>query len=227
MDFGSLANGLKANDNGLSSASPLSDLLAWVRQEASIVEDLDATWDISSAACEERVLGAIWNLDNFDGETVAGIMTLLATCAARLWPIKFQLSYENDWHIVHAGGRRRLAVDRYLEDMRTHSKQGQTIGQTARWFLEHYVIRQHHRTALGKLPEDTFRLRLDADRILFVPEPIGVIFNDSRFRALSTCAAELGLIRPIGKHGHGPSLQGLQFLKNGDLPHLEPTDVPR
>lgn len=219
-DFGGLADELEIDDPGLDADSSLVELLAWVRTAAKINDDLDSEWDIDAAACEEHLLDVIWNLDRYDATSMAAIITLLVACAARMWPLEHQLHYGPDWPLVRAGGRRRLAVDRFLDDMRSHAKNDLTVGETAQWFLEHYVIRQHHRTALGKLPDDTFRLRLDAERIHVVPEPVGMDFNDSRFRALSTCAAELGFMKSINLPAHGLGRAGRTLLHNGDLPAL-------
>ena len=71
---------------------------------------------------------------------------------------------------------------------------------------------------MTKLPDDTFRLRMDVERVSFIDEPVGVEFNDSRFRALSTCAAELGLVKPLDEPGHSLTRMGATFLKAGDLP---------
>jgi hypothetical protein len=191
-----------------------------VVDQGGISDDLDAEWDIDAAVSEENLLDVIWDLDRSDDVAVAAIFTTLVACAARLWPVGHQLRYGPDWHLVRAGGRRRLAVDRFVEDMRSHVRSGYSVGESARWFLEHYVIRQHHRTALAKLPDDTFRLRLDVERLHVVPEPVGMDFNDSRFRALSTCAAELGFIKPIGGPAHSLTKVGRTFLNNGDLPSL-------
>lgn len=219
-NFVSLASELEATSVSLTCDSPLADLLEWVVDQGAISDDLDAEWDIDAAVSEEHLLDVVWDLDRCDDVAVAAIFTTLVACAARLWPVGHQLRYGPDWHLVRAGGRRRLAVDRFVEDMRSHVRSGYSVGESARWFLEHYVIRQHHRTALAKLPDDTFRLRLDVERLHIVPEPVGMDFNDSRFRALSTCAAELGFIKPIGEPEHGLTKLGRKFLKTGDLPTL-------
>lgn len=108
-----------------------------------------------------------------------------------------------------------------VEDLRSLDRDRASIGDSIRWLLEHYVIRQHHRVALGKLPDDTFRLRLDAGRVQFVDEPVAVEMNDSRFRALSTCAAELGWTRSLGEPNPGLTRTGRRLVTTGDLPALD------
>jgi hypothetical protein len=219
-DFGALATELGLDDPGLSAHDQLTALLDWVTSAGGMSGDLDEPWDLPAAMCEDRVLDHLWNLDLTGDDITAGVLVLLTSCALRLWPKEYQLRFAADWPLVAAGGARRLSVAKLLEDLRALSREGATIGEAARWLLEHYVIRQHHRVALGKLPDDTFRLRLDAGRVQFVDEPVAVEMNDSRFRALSTCAAERGWTRPLSEPEHGLTRSGRRLVAAGDLPPL-------
>jgi hypothetical protein len=221
-DFDELATSLGLSAPGLTSHDPLTDLLEWVRSEGRIAGDLDAPWDLTAPACEDRILDVIWDLRPAGDLVTAGLLALVTACAARLWPLDYRLQYADDWHLVRAGGARRLSADRFLEDFRRHAKTGATICDAGRWFLEHYVLRQHHRVALGKLPDDTFRLRLDAGRVRFVDEHVAVEVNDPRYRALSTCAAELGWTAPMFDPNHKLSASGRRLVRDGDLPPVEP-----
>jgi hypothetical protein len=102
--------------------------------------------------------------------------------------------------------------------MRAQDKAGATIGAAGRWFLEQYVIRQHHRIALAKLPDDTFRLRLDAGQVRFVDQTVAVQMNDSRFHALAGCAAEIGWTMPLHEPSHSLTPLGQELVGAGDLP---------
>jgi hypothetical protein len=217
VDFAALAAELNIGDPGLDADSPVDDLLDWVRREAEITGDLDDAWDITLPLCEEPLVNALWDLTRSGPAVTTGLLALLATCAARLWSKELQLRYANDWSLVSAGGWRRLSVMRFLDDIRSHSAAGRTVGETARWIAEHYVMRQHHRVALGKLPDDTFRLRLDGPQVWFALETVAVEMNDSRYRALSTCATELGWTDPLDIAGHKLTATGKQLLKKGGL----------
>lgn len=223
-DFGALAAALGADDPGLSAGSPLSDLIEWIADAGEISDDLDAPWVLDATASEDRVLDHLWDLDKVGDDITAGLVVLLTSCALRLWPREHQLRYARDWPLVAAGGSRRLSVAKLVEDLRRHRRDGARVGEAFRWVLEHYVIRQHHRVALGKLPDDTFRLRLDAGRVQFVDEPVAVEMNDSRFRALSTCAAELGWTRPMSESNHGLTRTGRRLVDSGDLPGIPTED---
>ncbi|MCD9624218.1 cytochrome P450 [Rhabdothermincola salaria] len=224
-DFGALATALGVDDPELNTSSDLGALINWVNTIGEISHDLDEPWALTAPGSEDRVLDHIWDLDLVGDDITAGIVVLMTSCALRLWPREHALRYAPDWPLVTAGGVRRLSVVKLVEDLRRLDRDGATIGEASRWILEHYVIRQHHRVALGKLPDDTFRLRLDAGRVQFVDEPVAVEMNDSRFRALSTCAAELGWTRPLKESNHGLTRTGRRFVTNGDLPAFPSENV--
>jgi hypothetical protein len=225
-DFAALAASLGVADHGLTTADPVGRLPDWVRDEGRVAGDLDDPWDLSAPLCEDRIVDLLWDLSGFGDETTASILSLLALCALRLWPREYELAHADDWALVRAGGARRLSVDRFLGDMRRYVRSNATIAEAGRWFLEYYVIRQHHRVALAKLPDDTFRLRLDAGRIRFVNESVAVEMNDSRYRALSTTAAELGWTRPMSERGHTLTRAGRRLLTVGDLPPVDGEATP-
>lgn len=217
-DFTRLASALGLPSPRLRPSHGIEKLTEWIRDAAEIEGDLDDPWELNAAASEHRILDQVWDLDLDGPEVPAAAVAILVATSLRLWPLEYQLKYATDWSLVAAGGQRRLSVARVVDDLRHHSKAGSTIGDVARWLCEHYVIRQHHRVALGKLPDDTFRLRLDAGRVWFVDEPVAVEMNDPRYRALSTCAAEIGWTGPMNRANHAVTKRGRILLRTGDLP---------
>lgn len=148
--------------------------------QGGISDDLDAEWDIDAAVSEEHLLDVVWDLDRCDDVAVATIFTTLVACAARAYgrsATSFGTGQTGTWcELVVGGGSGSTGSSRTC----AHTlRSGYSVGESARWFLEHYVVRQHHRTALAKLPDDTFRLRLDVERLHVVPEPVGMDFNSS------------------------------------------------
>lgn len=224
-DFAALPASLGVPNPGLGATDPLEALLDWTRDQAGVLVGLDGAWDLSRPLCEDRIVDCLWDLRRFGDDVTAGILTLLALCAARMWPKEYALTYAGDWALVRAGGSRRLSVDRFIGDVRAQVRSKATIGESGRWLLEHYVIRQHHRVGLSKLPEDTFRLRLDAGRVRFVNQTVAVEMNDSRYRALSTAAAELAWTNPMTKENHRLTRTGQRLVVEGDLPPLAPPEA--
>jgi len=87
----------------------------------------------------------------------------------------------------------------------------------ARSLVLDYVIRQHERVAMSKLPDDTFRFRRDGDRLRFSTLRAEAGFNDSRFTAVSTIVAELGLAGGLQSADHALTTTGARLLTTGDL----------
>jgi len=95
---------------------------------------------------------------------------------------------------------------------------GATVGEFTRSLVLDYVIRQHERVAMSKLPDDTFRFRRDGDRLRFFPLRATAGFNDSRFDAVSTAVAELGLAGGLQSASHAVTPAGAGLLTTGELP---------
>src|SRR5690606_12436727 len=110
------------------------DLLDWLITAGQVDTDLDAEWDIAAPVSEEALINAAWDLNRDDGVALAAVISLLVMCAARLWPLQHQLKYASDWPLARHGGRRRLAVDQFIRDMRTRVHEGETVAETGRWF---------------------------------------------------------------------------------------------
>ena len=80
------------------------------------------------------------------------------------------------------------------------------------------MILQHQLIASGKLPENTFRLRREGDRMRFYSFQNSLLFADSRFDALSTTVHELGFCGDIRLPEHPLTDDGQRLLEEGDLP---------
>jgi len=217
-DFGAVAAACDVKKPSIKPTDSFAALMDWVRSAASVRGDLDDDWTAETLLNEDVLVDLLWSDGpDSDDATTASILTLLALCAARLWDSEFRLRYGGDWALTRAGGPRRLSVDRFLRDLRARVRGGATLATVGRWLLEDYVIRQHNRIALAKLPDDTFRLRIDTGSVWFFNQDVAVQFNDSRFRALSTCASELGLTRPMDEQKHSLTQLGRRLVRGGDL----------
>jgi hypothetical protein len=84
--------------------------------------------------------------------------------------------------------------------------------------MTRYIIPQHERVALAKLPEDTFRFRRLGDTIRFFHNEAPATLNDSRFIALSTVIHELGLVSCLREPKRRVNAEGKELLTTGDLP---------
>jgi hypothetical protein len=129
-----------------------------------------------------------------------------------------QIQIGEDMDILAAGGAERLAMTRFFDRARRAITSGATVGEFARSLVLDFVIRQHERVAMSKLPEDTFRFRRDGDRLRFSTLRAEAGFNDSRFTAVSAIVAELGLAGGLQSADHALTPAGTSLLTAGDLP---------
>lgn len=215
-DFVGLADALGADAVDLTPNRPFADLLDWVRGDANVSGDLDDPWDIDTAVQEDALLHWAASTGE-DDRVVAAMLTMIALLASRLWRRELELTYSNDWDLIRAGGSRRVGLDGFLRDLRTRVNAGNSIAEVGRWVLEQHVCRLHNRVAMTKLPDDTFRLRLDAGSVRFLNQDAPAVMSDSRFVALATCVAELGWTTSLFDDGHGLSEEGRRLVQNGDL----------
>ena len=80
------------------------------------------------------------------------------------------------------------------------------------------MIVQHERVATAKLPDDTYRVRRIGDAVRFFAQESPAVFNDSRFRALSTTVHELGWVSTFNEPDRQLTESGQRLLVDGDLP---------
>jgi hypothetical protein len=150
-------------------------------------------------------------------ETVPGLIALLGLLAARLGSPGTAATYEQDWDLVSEGGVARLAMSRFFNQLRRRTMSGDTIGELARWVIHDYVIRQHERVAVAKLPDDTYRFRREGDTLRFFDQPRFAFMSNSRFDALATTVHELGFTEHLGNDTHRLTQAGRRLLTSGDL----------
>ena len=224
IDFVSFAAsiGVGLPDSGLSADSTFDELLMWVMNVGSVSGRLDDRWDLHAELTEDAIVE--W-LDYGRSSTEAGAdrlaaaLTLVTFVVARLWSAELALVEPADWFPVHAGGRQRLGMQRFLGKLRDVADGGGTVRAVAEWLTRDYVIAQHERVATAKLSTtgDTFRFRREAGRLRFFAKRAQVGMNDSRFDALSTFLFELGWSGDMGSKGHCLSREGEEMRVTGDL----------
>ncbi len=224
IDFASFASsiGVDLPDAGLSAGSSYQVLLDWVMSVGGVSGELDDRWNLDAALSEDKIIE--W-LDYEGSSTEAGAdylaaaLTLITFVAARLWRAELALVEPDDWFPVLAGGRKRLGMQRFLGQLRERVNDGATVGDVAEWLTFDYVISQHERVAMAKLPTtgDTFRFRREAGRLRFFPKVTRVGMNDSRFNALATFLFEFGWCGYLYEEDHDLNDEGEAMRLAGDL----------
>lgn len=203
--------------------TPFAELLAWVSEVGDISGGLDDRWNLDATLTEDWIiewLGYGRGSSTTGSDTLAAALTLIAFVAARLWKPELALVEPADWFPVVEGGADRLGMQRFLTDLRQRSAAGATVGEVLQWLTLDYVIGQHERVAVAKLPTtgDTFRFRREAGRLRFFGKDAPVGPNDSRYGALSTFLFELGWSGYLREADHPLSSEGQQLRAHGDLP---------
>jgi hypothetical protein len=128
------------------------------------------------------------------------------------------MGWVDDWWVMREGGTARLSMRRFFHQHRRRQADGAMLGQAARWLLDDYVIRQHTRVAMTKLPADTFRFQRERGRLRFNEQPLVAEMTNSRFEALATTVHELGLTGDLYGDRHPLTDAGRRLLEHGDLP---------
>jgi hypothetical protein len=224
LNFGPVGGRLGVGDPGIRSSAPLADLAAWITATAGTGANVDDIWPQDSALTEDRL--AAWRAASPDDPSLAAAMiALLLLIRERVGRPARQIQVGEDMDILAAGGAERLAMTRFFDRARRAITSGATVGEFARSLLLDYVIRQHERVAMSKLPDDTFRFRRDGDRLRFSTLRAEAGFNDSRFTAVSTIVAELGLAGGLQSADHALTPAGTSLLTAGGLPERPLTGV--
>jgi hypothetical protein len=216
MDFGPVGRELGAGDPGIGSSSPLADLADWITATAGTAANVDGIWPRDSTLTEDRL--SSWRAGSPDPALAAAMIALLLLIRERVGRPARQIQIGEDMDILAAGGAERLAMTRFFDRARRAITSGATVGEFARSLVLDFVVRQHERVAMSKLPDDTFRFRRDGDRLRFSPLRAETGFNDSRFTAVSTIVAELGLAGGLESADHALTPAGTSLLTAGDLP---------
>jgi hypothetical protein len=194
LDFGPVGGRLAAGDPGISSSAPLADLADWITAAAGTGGNIDDIWPQDSALTEGRL--AAWRTASPDDPALAAAMiALLLLIRERVGRPARQIQVGGDMDILAAGGAERLAMTRFFDRARRAITSGATVGEFARSLVLDYVIRQHERVAMSKLPDDTFRFRRDGDRLRF-----STLRAEAGFNYLGVT----GLAGPTREHASAP-----------------------
>lgn len=226
LDSALLAGHLSLPDPGYGASTPLGIFTTWVGEQAGAERSLDDAWDINAPLHEHRLYQWASELaDDSDGAWLAAI-TILCLLVVRLGSPATELRYGDDWWIVREGGIARLSMRRFFHHYRQRRNDGATLGEAAKWLVTDYVIRQHARVAVSKLPADTFRFQRDGDRLRFNEQRLIANMTNSRFEALATTVHELGLVGYLYADSHPLTDAGRSLLEDGDLPERPVTGTP-
>jgi hypothetical protein len=217
LDFTGLADDFGIADPGFSATTPIVEVATWAGEVAKVTGTLDDGWDVQASLHEHALYW--WSRGSGPGPTtLPGMAVLLLLVAGRLGSPATAADHAMDWDLVTEGGVARLAMSRFIVQLRRRAMAQDTIGELLGWLYRDYVIRQHQQVAVTKLPDDTYRFRRESDRLRFFQQRAQAFMSNSRFEALATTVHELGFVQALGNDTHALSDAGQQLLDGGDLP---------
>jgi len=218
IDFRKLAKRFDVPAPGLTATSDLRQLNQWLISVAGTREkEFDQACGISCPISEHALYFAASEVDDAPEVMTAGMLCILAMTYLRF--AQSELRDGPEWAVARMGAEGRLSMEGYLGEVQRRLGRGQLpVMEFAQWLYSSYVILQHQLVATRKLPENTFRFRRQNDSLQFYPLKNTLVFNDSRFTALSTHVHELGFCGDFTEEGHGLTPDGRKLLKEGALP---------
>jgi hypothetical protein len=132
-----------------------------------------------------------WALDN---RTCIAALVLVLSLYDRLRIVQ-RLPVNSAWYeIALEGGGNQPGLSAFAAQLRHHLAEEPAVGDTLVWLVRRFIVAAHDRIASSKLPDFTFRFRIEAGRLRFYTTP-GVDFGlaDSRHPALATLGQDMGL----------------------------------
>lgn len=206
----------------LTAKSLLHTLAERLQAASQCTDSLDGAWSLDAEVTEDYLYDILREDAVAERQRLGVLFALYVLCLARIWdPHLPQQVGPIDWKPADEGGYRRIGMSLALRQLRHDAQTGTTIATSLKRVLEHHVINQHERVAIGKLNTgDTFRFRREANNLRFFPQKADFTLNDTRFDALSTACAELNWSGFFVDKGHGLTPEGEQIRATGDLIHM-------
>jgi len=128
-----------------------------------------------------RAAAGSWPLEELralalDKGTCVAALVLLLSLYDRLGIVE-RLPVEAAWYgIALEGGGNQPGLTAFAAQLRHHLADEPTVGDTLVWLVRRFIVAAHDRIASTKLPDFTFRFRLEAGRLQFFTKP-GVDFG--------------------------------------------------
>lgn len=219
----SLTRSSKEDDLGLAlptvdAETRASDLLDGLLGELDASPDADSVWPRRAGLDEHALYSGCREYDQDDGRTLVALLAMVLLLRERFGLPSRAMEYAKEQVLVAEGGSLRIGMARFMHQLNQRMLRDLTLGELARWLIEDFVIVQHERVATAKLPDDTYRVRRVGDAVRFFAQESPAVFNDSRFRALSTTVHELGWVSTFNEADRQLTESGQRLLIDGDLP---------
>lgn len=202
----------------VSAETQVADLLEFLKGEVVVAGISDSAWPRNEEFDEHALYEACRQFDVDDGQTLVALIALLLLLRERFGLPQRGAEFMLEQQLLAEGGALRIGMARFMHLLNQRMLREPTLLELAQWLIEDFVLVQHERVAIAKLPDDTFRVRRVGEALRFTAQETPAVFNDSRFVALSTTVHELGLVTTFREPGRKLAQAGRTLLKEGDLP---------
>jgi len=220
LDMGALARRYGVQEPGLGPDSELGAVVSWVEDVVGASSrSFRGPFDVSAPFHERSLMLAAMRdeRDVIDGFT--GMVVLLLSLFVRLRDVG--TSEPKVVQLLSLGSDGRLPImgsdHAFVNRLQGLLTSGGTLGSYVRWLVDDHIVLQHQIVASQKLPDDTYRFRQEARALRFFRFDNQIDQRNSRFDALSTTAAELGLCTRLDDPEHSLLPDGGELLLHGDL----------
>jgi hypothetical protein len=165
--------------------------------ESLTVKGEDATSSLLESVQRITVSVSLEELRSWSVETVGNSAAALVLLLALFDRVRStdELAADAAWYqIAREGGNQQPGLVGFAAQMRQHLSSNPTVSETLSWLVRRFILSTHERIATGKLPDFTFRFRMEAGHLRFFSAP-GLDFGlaDSRHSALATLGRDMDL----------------------------------
>jgi hypothetical protein len=202
----------------VNASTRVDDFLNALTEEVDVGVSADDVWPRHEGLDEHVLYQACQDIDTDDGRTLIALVALILLLRERFGLPKRGAEFGQEQSLLAEGGALRNGMARFMRLLNQRLLRNPTIAELARWLIEDFVIVQHERVAIAKLPDDTYRVRRVGDSLRFFAQETPAGFNDSRFLALSTTVHELGWVATFRGAERKLTPSGHALLTDGDLP---------
>ena len=216
LDRNTFAQQLGLSGPAVTSQTITAEFADLLSRELNTRAGLDTGWSRHDTLDEHALYAWCDNTED-DAETLVAMLALLLVLHLRFGTPKRQAELAPDIDLLTAGGNTRIGMAGLFSRLSRELMRGRTLAEDLQWLIADYVIAQHERVAVRKLPEDTFRFRGVGDSLRFFAMDAPVGLNNSRFDALSNVICELGFVSPLHERRRKLTESGKRLLEDGDL----------
>jgi len=202
--------------DGISSdcSDTIGEFVDQLSAGAEITGSLDGDWRRTSRLSEMSLMDSVIN-DNLTPKN--SFAALFAMYLVTLLRVRNVIADDFDERMIREGGVKRISMSNALNAIERDIKSKKNVADTAIRVVRDHVISQHERIAMTKLPDDTFRFRREASKLLFFDQANSFDLNNSRFSSIASVCGDLRWTTYLDQPKRQLTNEGEKLRLHGDL----------